>query len=72
MRTKDIGAAGVGAVVGAALGFDATSGLMAMIRRLALTAVREATGLGRAGHRDRDVRKAPDNHRGNGDDGVWL
>jgi pimeloyl-ACP methyl ester carboxylesterase len=39
MRTKGIGAAGVGAVVGAALGFYATSGLMALITTIIGAAV---------------------------------
>ena len=39
MRAKGIGAAGVGAVVGAALGFHATSGLMALITAIIGAAV---------------------------------
>ncbi len=39
MRAKGIGAAGVGAVVGAALGFHATSGLMALITTIIGAAV---------------------------------
>jgi len=39
MRAKGIGTAGVGAVVGAALGFHATSGLMALITAIIGTAV---------------------------------
>jgi pimeloyl-ACP methyl ester carboxylesterase len=39
MRAKGIGAAGVGAVVGAALGFHATSGLIALITTIIAAAV---------------------------------
>ena len=65
MRAKGIGAAGVGAVVGAVLGFNVTSGGIALITTIIGAAVRVEPEPARARHLDRAGR-LPGNGRSGG------